>query len=482
MIRFENLSTRPFHADEATGARITSSRMESGNYNFDPLHYHGPTLSSLAQTLCRWNGESTWQEMNKTLPRVITAIAGSLLLLIPIFWRKLYGDAPMLLASALIATSPLLVYYSRMFIHESLLVLFGMLFLIALTRFPRHGIPGILIGLMFATKESFAISVLAWTGAVALLVFENRKQITREKIIIAWQISGMPIAASLITATLVSLYCYTDGFRQMHGAVDAIRTFFVYKTVDGHHKPFLYYIHLLAIPFKSGGYWWFGSPVILLALLGYITSYRTTETKRFFIRFLSYAALGHFLIYSLIAYKTPWLACLPWAHVCLLAGFALINFSQQARWLQITCGLFIAVSLFSQFQQTRRATGRLASDDRNPFAYVPTRNSIENLTPWLKQLEAIAPDKTLEPIAVVGSNYWPMPWYLRHFSKIGYWPSPVPSLQELPLVFAMPEMDDLVTQQLQETHTPLPQGLRAGVAMTLFVRNDLWNQWMTHSP
>ena len=83
----------------------------------------------------------------------------------------------MLLAAAFLATSPLLVYYSRMFIHESLLVLFGMLALVSLTCKPRWGIAGILIGLMFATKESFAISIIAWSGAGVLIALENRKSL-----------------------------------------------------------------------------------------------------------------------------------------------------------------------------------------------------------------------------------------------------------------------------------------------------------------
>jgi uncharacterized protein (TIGR03663 family) len=113
VLRFEQLGKRPFHADEATGARLTAARMESGDYHFDPVHYHGPLLSRLAIPLCQVRGESRWQEMTKTGPRLLTAIAGSLLLLVPLLWRRRFGDAPPLLAAALLATSPLLVYYSR---------------------------------------------------------------------------------------------------------------------------------------------------------------------------------------------------------------------------------------------------------------------------------------------------------------------------------------------------------------------------------
>ena len=480
-LRFDQLAKRPFHADEATGARITSARMESGDYQFDPIHFHGPILSSLAIPLCKGRGENRWQEMTKTSPRLLTAIAGTLLLLVPLLWRRRFGDAPILLVAALFATSPLLVYYSRMFIHESLLVLFGMLAIVSLMRAPRWGIPGFLIGLMFATKESFAISIIAWTGAALLIALENRKQLDRDWWISAWQEYRVALGLSLLTAALAAGFFYTDGLRQPHGAIDAVRTFFVYKTGEGHDKSFGYYFEFLMLPSKSGGVWWFGTPVALLALIGFVATFRRQTQGRGVIRFLTYATLGHFVIYGMIRYKTPWLACLPWAHVCLLAGFSITGFSTQQRWLKITLCLLAITSLITQFQQARQANGRFAADARNPFAYVPTRGEIETLEPWLKQVQQIAPGNTLEPVGVVGAEYWPLPWYLRSFGKIGYWPTLSDDLTSMPLVFAMPEMTDAVATQLQHSHTPLPRGLRAGVAVTLFMRNDIWKQWMESS-
>ena len=108
-LRLEHLSSRPFHCDEATGARLAAKRMESGVSQFDPTHFHGPILSSLAMPLCRWTGEDTWQRMTKGTLRLVPAVAGILTVLLPVFWRRRWGDAPMLLAALLLATSPLLV-------------------------------------------------------------------------------------------------------------------------------------------------------------------------------------------------------------------------------------------------------------------------------------------------------------------------------------------------------------------------------------
>jgi uncharacterized protein (TIGR03663 family) len=480
-LRFEDLGGRPFHADEATGARISASRMEGDGGQFDPKHYHGPLLADLAMPLCRLRGETGWRSMTKSTLRTVPAIAGVLLVLVPLAWRRRFGDVPVLLAGAFMATSPLLVYYSRMFIHEPLLVLCGMATLVFLAGKPRWGIPGILAGLMFAAKESFAISLVAWAGAGLLIVWENRRSIDPATLAAAWRGYRLPICLSLGAAMFTAGVFYTHGFQHPRGAIDAVRTFFVYETVDGHEKPFGWYFDLLALPRKSGGVWWFGTPVLLLALIAYGTTFRRGPEPvagRAIIRFLAYAAAGHFLIYSLIAYKTPWLACLPWAHVCLLAGLAAAGFGGLRAPVKVAAVFLTALCLFTQFRQSRHATGRLASDERNPFAYVPTRPDVEKLEAWLARLRESSPAGSLEPVGVIGGDYWPLPWYLRRFQNTGYWREPPPDLAAFPVVFSMPESSESVTRLLGNTHVSVPRGLRAGVPVELLVRNDVWKRWM----
>jgi uncharacterized protein (TIGR03663 family) len=480
-LRFDELSSPPFHFDEATGARITAKRMDpSGSYRFDPTHYHGPLLSSLSIPINRLRGEGTWPELTKGTLRLLPAIAGTLVVLVPLLWRRRWGDASMLLAAAFLATSPLLVYYSRMFIHEILLTLFGLITLVLLFTKPKFGIPGLVLGLMFATKETFVISVLAWSGAGAILLIENRRAITRERVVSVWNEYRIPVLVSILAAVVTAGFFYTDAFRRPEGAWDAVRTFFVYKTEAGHDKPFDYYLDLLVIPGK-GGIWWFETPVLVLALVAWASTFgRSPEAakSRPAIRFIAYSALGQFLIYSLFAYKTPWLVCLPWAHVCLLAGFSIGRFpAWRAPW-KVAFSVLLALSLFSQYRQTRWATGRFASDVRCPYAYVPTSVDIESLEPWLIALGEDLPEGTMEPVAVIGSGYWPLPWYLRHVDRIGYWPEPPDDLARQPVVLAMPETVEEVTARLGDTHIAFPRGLRAEVPVYLFLRNDIWAHWM----
>lgn len=476
-LRSDHLERRPFHADEATGARITATRMTTQQATFDPSHFHGPLLADLAIPLCRLRHETNWSQMTPFTLRLLTVIAGTLLVAVPLLWRRRIGDLPALAAATFFATSPLLVYYSRMFIHESLLTLFGMLALTALVGRPRPAIGGILLGLMFATKETFAISVIAWIAAGFWLAIEFQRKST---IFQQWKCL-LPTASILIlTAAFTASLFYTDFFRHPTGAIDAVRTFFVYQTGDGHDKNLTYYANLLAIPKKSAGTWWFETPILILALAACIPAFfyqsNQPSRQRVILRFIAISAAAHFAIYSIIAYKTPWLACLPWAHVCLLAGCGLPLLWSRNHFSNSLIALTITATILSQSRQSWMATGRYESDIRNPYAYAPTQRDVESLAPWLRQLDSHA--GPLTTIAVIGSDYWPLPWALRTFHQTGYWPTPPDNLTNMPIVFAAENAQPSVTTLLEHSHVALPRGLRADVPLLMFVRNDVWQRWM----
>lgn len=130
--------------------------------------------------IARLRGEATWASLDKWTLRLGPALAGALTMLTPLLWRRRLGPSGALASGALLATSPLLVYYNRIYIHESLLALLAMLTLAGLFRFLQRAdhrsgaLTGLCLGLMFATKETAAISVLAWgPAAAACLLWED---------------------------------------------------------------------------------------------------------------------------------------------------------------------------------------------------------------------------------------------------------------------------------------------------------------------
>ncbi len=481
-LRLQNLEERPIHADEATGARILAGQLAGEDYQFDPQHFHGPLLSLSSQPIARSRSETSWSELSTTTLRLSTVIAGLLVVFTPLLWRRSIGSWGALAAAALLASSPLMVYYNRMYIHESLLTLFAMLACAAvlrLTEQPGKRIAiasGLCIGLMFATKETFAISILAWLPAVGLCYWRQQANEARH-LCPNLRIYLLPSACLAITAAFTAAYFYSDGFRSMQGIIDAVRTYFVYETTAGHEKGMGYYLELLIWPKQQFGIWWTEALIALLAVIA-VAFAVVKRVPNPAVLFLAVATVCHFIIYSCIGYKTPWLMMVPWAHACLLAGYVFSYFPNLKTRSRFLLTLLLLTGLAYQTKQSIHASGRLANDSRNPYAYVPTSKDAAKVERWLHELRALPDAPTLTPIGVIGQGYWPLPWYLRTFETIGYWPTPIQDITDLPIIFAMPAQAQACDNLLGATHTKLPRGLRANVAVTLYLRNDIWQHWM----
>lgn len=470
-LRLNNLSERPMHADEATGARILADRLESKDYHFNPNHFHGPTLSLSSIPIAKLNQENSWPALSKKNLRIGPALAGTALLLIPLLWRSKLGQSGALLATTCLATSPLLTYYSRVYIHETWLTLFALLALtFACTRptKPTYKIAaatGLCIGLMYATKETFIISILSWSTAIAAtcLIHKHRPNLKDY-----WK----PLSISASFALFTAAAFYSNGFQSLEGTLNAVRTYFVYETTPGHDKPFHFYLNQMLWPKHSLGTYWTEATIALLALVAVLRTPRSSITT-----FLAFSALFHIFIYSFISYKTPWLMLVPWAHLCLLAGFALKP-TTSSKISTTAIALIATACLAFQTHQTIQATGRFENDTRTPYAYVPTSKDIESCSAWLTKITS----NSQTPITIIGSDYWPLPWYLRSFENVGYWPAPQKDLTSAPIVLATPLQNSEVENQLRATHTHLPRGLRHNVALHVYIANELWQQWLDNQP
>jgi len=376
-----------------------------------------------------------------------------------------------------------LVYYNRMYIHESLLTLLAMLTLPVAYRLvvkptlTTATITGIGMGLMFATKETFIISILAWLAAtLGFYVTKRAHQSSETDHALPIKNYLLPALVVALTAAALSSFFYSNGFRSLQGIVDAIKTYFVYETTAGHEKPLSYYFNLLIWPKNTVGLWWSEMTIAVLAIASCVMTVRKSKYRGILI-YLGIATIAHLIIYSFIGYKTPWLMLVPWAHACLLAGLALRSFTEMSIPLRVASLVILVVGLGYQTKQSLHATGRYASDARNPYAYVPTSKDTEILEKWLSAVIDQQGAQTFNPIAVIGSEYWPLPWYLRQFDTIGYWPQPETTIIDYALVFAMPQQDTATGALLRGSHTALPRSLRAEVPVILYLRNDIWEQW-----
>lgn len=478
--RFSGLEDRPMHVDEAaTGAQILADYMETGRYTFDPHHYHGPLLPFIAAKWCQLNGQNGWLSLEAITLRQVTAACGVLTLL-GILLMQL-GSWRSVTAIGFLATSPLLVYYSRMYIHEPLFLLCavpaiaGMVLLfMGRSKWKAAMLLGTGIGLMAGTRETVAISVIAWGVAGLLALARDRSAYSRVQV----GIIG-PFAIAVVLALLIIVGCYSAAGQGMAGVADFFRTYFEYETTAGHDKPFHYYLHMLAWPKLSAGRWWTEAGILLLACMVY---FGKREERGYLVGcFLFESGILHLLIYSVIAYKTPWLVSLGWMQLCLAAAFGLAAISDRvlAGKRIIPAVLFLAL-IGWQGVQAHRAAFRLAADGRNPYAYVPTVTDVTGIPKLLADISLHVDEEDSLPIAIIGESYWPLPWYLREVGEIGYYDEMPGQLSAYPVVILMPSSFDAGSDVLESSHIFIPKGLRDDFPIIIAIENEVWARYQSN--
>ena len=176
-----SLDRRPMHNDEAVNGIKFGKLWEHGGYKYDPNEHHGPSIYYATLALNRLTGApKDFDQFSESRLRLTTVLFGvGLILLLPLVADGL-GRKATVWAALFTAVSPAMVFYSRYYIHEVLLVFFSFLALAAGWRYWRSRkigwalLAGAGVGLMHATKETFVISIAAAALALGVNQLWNR--------------------------------------------------------------------------------------------------------------------------------------------------------------------------------------------------------------------------------------------------------------------------------------------------------------------
>ena len=175
-LRLARLDARPMHHDEANQAVKFGTLLERGEYRYDAHDHHGPTLYYLALPAAKLRGQATLASLDEGTLRGVTAAFGAATILLLALLSAAIGRTAVAAGALLLALSPAMVFYSRMFIQESLFACFTLAFVVAVGRIATGGgmawstLAGLSAGLAVATKETSAIvlpatlvaGVVAW--------------------------------------------------------------------------------------------------------------------------------------------------------------------------------------------------------------------------------------------------------------------------------------------------------------------------------
>lgn len=515
-VRLPQLGHRPMHGDEANQAVKAGTLRETGVYRYDPEDNHGPTLYWLTLPSLWISGHGLAQSREEDY-RIVPVVFGVGLVPLLLMLRRSLGTVPLVSAGVLTAISPALVFYSRYYIQEMLLVCFTFAALACAWRAGRSGAgawaaaAGLFAGLMYATKETWILAAAAGAAGAALAAGWGR---VRDG---AWPRSAWTrqprlwLAAAALAAAVAVLF-YSSFGSHWAGVADSLRAYRTYwdrGTVGGEHAhPWYFYFERL-LWFRPGrGLFWSEGLIAGLAALGFAEGLFGRLGRPgpdvHLVRFLGFYTVVLAGLYAAISYKTPW-CMLGFVHgLVLLAGagtwVALCRL--RARSLRILAAIGLVVATAHLAWQCSRLNYVFASDPRNPYVYAHPSRNVLDLARLLENLAQVAPEEHALVIHVVSAeNYWPLPWYLRRFDadRVGYWADAAAwaqDLQVLPdpaVIIFTPEAEGAVDTALRvpyskgKTYNLRPTDVRpAGAAgpprgtlmLSVYVREDLWQRFV----
>jgi len=468
-VRFPGLDVRPMHADEAVQAAKAARLLEQGRYEYDPEEFHGPALNYLTLLPAALRGAARYQDLDEVILRSVPAAIGVLLVAGHILLVPVIGLPAAAVAALLAAVSPAMVYYSRYYIHETLLVAFSFGALLSVCRYLQK--PGVLwaasagacFGLMHATKETWVIALASMAAGWGLtLTVERLRGASRTPTTLPWH--GRHLLAAILVAVVVSGLLFSSFLSHPRGVVDSVAAYRTYIERAGsaswHTHPWHYYFGLLLWVRSDGGPVWTEGLILALALIGLPAGLARGGMPGVDRRLLCFVGAYAWLMaagYSLIPYKTPW-CLLGFLHgFILLAGVGavrLVRASRNALARTAVVGLLVAAVAHLGWQAWA-GSFRYEADPRNPYVYAHTSRDVFDITRRVEALALAHPQRLAMPIEVVSrENLWPLPWYLRRFSAVRWETGVSEEAGIAPVVLWTPEAERAAIRKLYELRPP----------------------------
>jgi uncharacterized protein (TIGR03663 family) len=470
-LRLWDLTVRPLHHDEGVNGHLLLTLINQRTYTYDPANYHGPTLYYFTLLTAGYLKLLLGRATVDTLAiRLVPVPFGVGAVWLAFSMRRWIGGFAAATAACLVALSPGAVFFSRYYIHESLLVFFTFGFVVSMMRYCESGrflylaYAAGCAGLAVATKETVVISAAVLALATALALGAHRRSgfgacLTPGS---RTQLRHGASAAAILAASIVIFYsAFLTNFPQ--GVYDAFRSlrFWTATASAVHTHPWYTYFKWLSIE----------DPVLLgLGAVGaMLVLWRSSPVRLF----LALWAFGMLAAYSLIPYKAPWLALNVLVPMALVAGAGAGICWELARSRNTRIMMTIALGVAFAFSTWRAARLNFIryDDEVEPYVYVHTRRQIYALLHHLEELVDRRGGPQSATISVVSPEYWPLPWYLRSY-RVGYPGRLEPGTDATILIASHKQSHEMQEFHSSDYDFKGSYPLRPGVDLLLYLRKS----------
>jgi hypothetical protein len=230
--------------------------------------------------------------------------------------------------------------------------------------------------------------------------------------------------------------------------------------------------------------------VLVLAAVGAVTAWTAPDPSRpetaFWRRYLTGNATITLAIFSAIPYKTPW-NLLPFYAVTIVAagiGVSALAQATTSRRLRVLLAGVLAMASAHLGWQAWRASVVYASDPRNPYVYAQTVPDAVRMAARIRDLAALHRERERMPVTVIAppDEQWPLPWYLRTMTRVGYWTDArdAPDLTA-PVIVSSTGHAEMLDTALGDRYVSEFFGLRPEVLLRLHVERGLWDRFLARA-
>lgn len=214
------------------------------------------------------------------------------------------------------------------------------------------------------------------------------------------------------------------------------------------------------------------APIMILSLLGSLIA--LMKGKHRVAMFVAFWAIGLTMAYSIIPYKTPWLALSFLLPMCLAAGYGIGQMfssgSDNQKYASIA--LTVVASVLLTYQTYQHNFVRYDDEDM-PYVYAHTRRGMLDLVSEIGRYADKSGKGKEATIEIVSPDYWPLTWYLAPY-KANFHGSLVDASTAEMIVAKKTDQDAAMIQKysLHYKYAGV-YPLRPGVNLVLLVRRDL---------
>lgn len=496
VLRVYDLALVPLHHDEGVNGNFLVRLVRTGEYVYDPSNYHGPTLyyftAIIAWVIRLLFGEDAQNAygLNTVTIRLVTAVFGIGTVWLALHTRRWLGNFGALSAGALLAVSSGAVYLSRYYIHETLFVFFTIGIVVAFCEYRERRHPVYLIlgsislALLFATKETAFISVGVLLIALVMTYFYHQWWRRVEKLdhdakfgqgMVTVQTRQTLIWALVAAAVFAAVYIlfYTSFFKNYpKGLYDSFKTFEVWTktgSLQHVHPPLTYLRWLLSQE----------APILISAV--FAAALAVLVPRKPFALFCALWAFGLLAAYMLVPYKTPWLTLNFIVPLALIGGHAFQELYESGTEKSYAAiGLLVIALGFSGYRSIDLNFFNYDNDKPEyVYVYAHTRRELLHLVDEVENIAQRSGEGKRIGLTIVSPDYWPLPWYLRDFTRVGYYSRMTTSNE--PLIIGNAKQKDEIERTFGGQYRQVQSGLnpqstfalRPGVELVLYVRYDL---------